>query len=949
MRTNKRVTKRIIIGSISIFSILSLSLGNSAFIHGTNPEQGFVPNINSELEKSGTHSIKDYSISRYSQIGNDVSYKIDYKEDGVWYWDQTKSDYVAKKWTKYANDSWYYGPQINLGQSGDDKYHSGSKSYAPKFTIQYTGSRPTHKVHHPEEWDYGYTFNSDWKHSGGGHYGWGDNPNTPYTDESLDDQYKAAWDEVVQDDWPNPNTAFKNGHSGWNMDGYYKPSTNQSYDFYWSSYNSKMSSFPKLKKNWTYTKKDEGDWNHSTYNHWNWSGSDYWKNPHRASTGQGNKSVYVDWTIQTNGVQLNGGRKDISTKDVVTQTASSVASKQSKPSYSATDSQKHSSNAPYTVSVPEPKDSDWFGVSGSEFISIGNLPIGNEYVFNADLKYTDKYGSERTFDSYEDTFSTSKSNDTFLNIWSNSDSENVINFGYELTDKNNVRLSDIRWKVTGDMGTKYSGTSKSNHFEQSFEVQPGEKATFEAEYDYSLMNDRNGNPVIQTSAPKSKQGATGQFYNDKVKDFEVWVDNIQDESFVFNYYLETNNNFVDPTSRIEINIAGDNYEINDVNPGTTSYLIETPKSSKLDNINEELTANLITPVSEEEAKVNINNQTNLVKDYSIRIIDNEYINNTEAAVNYVIDDSKLTSNVTDVEYNLNGKWHHLDYKQTNNIQTLELLNLNPETVYNLQFKTTTDSGRDYYSNKFKFKTDRSPSAYVKPNNVTSGEHSASMSFEIDKLEYIDNKNFTWGIFEKTKRKEKLLYTRDDVLTSNGIKTIYADGLDANKEYEFVVNLEIEGETVVLSSNVSTKLEKTDTINNAYINDVSTKKGKYNISYVGTFTSLEYSLDGVNWIETKSYKLKDGNKIELSNVKLNDDKSISFRLNNQMRSQYSYYEGMDNNLKMPKRHINIDWYIFAICMMILFIAATATLTSLWAWMRHKDSKGKIEGNIWKKNK
>lgn len=915
--------KRVIL-SISISTMLAFSLANSMFIHGVNSAQEFAPNISNELKSAGTHDIDEYKISRSYQEGNKVNYTINYIESGVWYWDQEKSDYKQKSWNKYSSNSWYYGPGISLGSTGDDDYHSGDQSFAPSFQIKYTGDRPSHEVEHPGE---------------------PDNPDTPW-DDSTD-----SWTETVWDDWPNPSShAFSNGYSGFRMTNSWTPSSNSTYTFEWTNLKSEMNSFPKLNKHWEYVSKDEGDWNQCTYDHWDWSGSDYWNSPDRAESGKGNERVYVDWKISSNSNTIDSGVKDINLHDIVVVTASQFAAGQAKPSsteYETTDSERHSSTPP-SINVPEPRDSDWYGVDGSETISIDNLPLGWEYLFEANLMYVDCDGNTHTYNTYTDTFSTSKTNNSSITIdgWSNNETSVV--FNYSLVDRDNIRASDVRWNLVGDKGTNYSGVSQSNHFQKSFDVEEGENVTFSAEYDYALSNNLDGTANITPSATSSKTITTGNFYTDEVETFDFWIDNIQDDSLVFNYYISTNNNHLSDDYKINVNVNDSTFEI-DPKLGTTSYYVPLLGDEKNLIFSAVLSGDGNT-IEAENNNQSVNIDTNLLVDFSMRLIENSLITNTEANIDYQLIPLGIEEEINSIQYSLNGQWYDLDYEETDEVQTLELTNLNPTTEYEIYFKAKTDY-RDYFSNTFKFKTDRGPSIYIDYDDeghlldkTSTGENSASMTFSTDKQEYIDVTEFTWGVQDR--ENDKVIYERTDEILNNGQKTIFADGLESNHDYRMILNAEIEGETIMLSQDVSTHRESNNTIDNSFIKSIDSKKNDYIVSYEGKMSSVQYSLNGVDWLTVAPKETSDGSFV-ISKSDIGNTDHVSFRINNQMRSQSSYYDGVDSTLIKPKDPINWNWNVFVIVIIVLFLIATITLVSIWAWWHtHKSETVKIEGNIWR---
>lgn len=997
---SKRTLRKISIFSISMVSMLTLTLSNSRFIHESNPEElGLDSNISKESRRvTDNHRISKYNVSQTSKGANSVTYTINYAEDGVWFWDISKDDYNTKKWTKYASDAWYYGPEVDIDDLGSDSWHAGQSAYAPEFTIKYTGDRPSHK-----EWQPGGDGYLGYEHGGPGWAG-GSRPTEPQKPDKNDDNYDDLyaqweidhanwevqaqnWDDKhdewegrgdddyeidVYDSWPNPaSNAFSGGYYGFTQLTSYSSSSNIEYTYQWNQYNSEMKSFPDLNKHWTYTSKDEGQWNQSTYDHWNWTGNPWWDTPDRRETGEANEKVYVDWYIESVGWS-DSGSEVIDTTDVVTQTASQFAASQDLHTelYNPTEKEKQSSTAP-TITIDEPEDSDWFGVSGSKTFTISNLTSGWTYDVHMDLNYDDKDGVAHTFKTFDEVVSFEKTNTSSVHTWSESDNPDSIKFGYDVDDKNHLRVSNVRWKFVSDTGREVVGESQSSHFAKTFDLVEGESsASFYAEYDYSLSTDASGRP----SAPKVAYDdlssvEPGNYYVDLIEDFDIWVENIQQNDFVFNYYIATNNNHLPEGSKIAIQGPGGfNVEIDDIKLGTTSYLVDT---TGIDPIDGDIHAQLILPpeyYSEDQdleildSTTHINNETNLIKDYSLRVVQAEEIRDHEATIEFEMDRiSKLPEEPTSIQYCLNDEWYDLEFEDTTDPQVIELENLYDNYEYEFKIRVTSNS-IDYTSNTFKFKTDRSTNIYVDTtfdnfdnpelndeySSFTIGEHSASFTFEVDKYEYIDNPEFTWGI--KDKETKEIVYENKEVITHNGETTLFADGLMTNHEYEFVVNIEVEGEVLLLTKNFNTLIERSldDTLNTSFITDVEHKSNTYTLQTEGNVQSVQYSTDdGKTWIDSTSWSINGDGKVVVRDAKTNELGKVSFMLNYQYRSQSTYYDGIETTMIVPKDPIEINWLLLSIILAIVFIIITITLAWLWGYKyRNNEETRKIDGNIWR---
>lgn len=983
---SKKLKRTLLISSLSITSMLALVLSNSMFIHESNSIYELDSNISNELvegRSTGSHGISKYSISKSSEDpeSNSVTYSINYNEDGVWYWDQKKSDYNPEKWTKYASDQYYYGPGVSLGSDGDDSSHPGSSTYAPSFKIKYTGNRPSH-----EEWNAGPDGRLGHEHGGSNWTGGSKPTESDYNHdiEGWESEYQsdlADWErrydiwegyndddykETIYDSWPNPSSnAFSNGYSGFSQKTSYNSNSNIEYEYTWNSYSSKMGSFPKLKKNWEYVEKDEGNWTQCTYDHWKWTGTPSWSNPARAETGEGNRSVYVDWTIDSADWH-DSGRETLSLKDTITTTASSFANSQDKQLslYDTTDSQRHSSNAP-TLNVAEPLDSDWYGVNASKTFTIGGLSKGWTYDFHADLKYVDKDGVEQSYGEWDDSFSFEKTNTSDVEVWYESDNENSIKFGYDVDDEDNLRVSNIDWEFESDTGRKMSGESQSNHFSKSFDLLEDEtSASFRAQYEYATSTSSAGTLSETHVASDNRDDVKpGEFYNNELVDFDFWVENIQKNSFMFTYYVNSNNNIIPEGTYIDVDWGSLSGTISNVTEGSHSFIVDTTEM-----IDDDMNATLVwgDGLSETSVTKKVNNNTNLEQAFTFHAIDVTDIRDHEATIDYRLDELEtLPEEPTSVEYSLNNNWRDLDFVDDGSEQQLELTGLSSETEYEVQFKVVSNHV-DYFSNTLKFTTDRSTDIYVDtshdPENTggdanryssyTIGEHSASFTFVVDKYEYIDNPEFTWGIQDL--ETEEILYEYKDFITHNGEHTLYADGLESNHEYRFVVNIEVEGEIQLLTKDIKTNRVENDVNNNSYITDIYSKKDIWKINHLGNVQSLEVSLDnGESWIMLNSSSWSDNDGVisvnKIDGMKPSEGNDITFMLNWQARSQRSYYNGIESTMIVPKIAIEINLLLLVVIILILFIATTFTLAGLWAWWNSKDRSGgtKIEGNIWKK--
>ena len=107
--------KNRIIGTTSFILVFFILIINIFFVSVSLHKNNLLGTNNS------TDNIEDYSIYKESQSGNDVNYKVHYKESNVWFWDAKKSDFSPPDWKQREWDKWEYStlPQFSLIFVGD--------------------------------------------------------------------------------------------------------------------------------------------------------------------------------------------------------------------------------------------------------------------------------------------------------------------------------------------------------------------------------------------------------------------------------------------------------------------------------------------------------------------------------------------------------------------------------------------------------------------------------------------------------------------------------------------------------------------------------------------------------------------------------------------------------------------------------------------------------------
>ncbi len=795
--------------------------------------------------------------------------------------------------------------------------------------------------------------------------------NVWYWDQKKEDFVLPSWEQKTYDDWMynetpqfgiiyegefdedgNVLTIPNSTMEGWTT---YQSITNEttSYTYNWINKYEKAT-FPKsLPKYWSYSFKDDLNlnWVQYQWDKWGWTSSaGYWKKPHRAETGLGNQSIWVDWTIYSNGILENNGKLDIEIYDNYSE---QFVSQDFHPTFD-TSAWSFDSSAPY-VEIPEPNDGEPMGVNGSETLKISNLALGWQYTFNAKLMYKDSNGVTKQWGSdYQDKFETNKEGPV-VDVYSTPMDQNSITFGYDINDLQSSRSTPVNWSLESSTGEIIeTGINYSNNFEKTFQNLDSDiEYSFKINFQYRTLN-RDDGTYDENNYDGSKSSKTGIYYNNEVNLSEIWVSDIQSGSFVLNLNIETNNHIIDNSIdagwQIEyLNSPSDPYNIF-FEEYTGKELNEGTNSIKIDFNYDDLTSyNLsIKPIYKGTNIISSANQqilnigTNLKKDFSIHIINSE-TTNTEMNVYYEL--SGDLDKISSLSYKINNSnWIEISFNKNTDEQVLSFEKLAPNTEYNFQLKgVNTYLGQEIFSNKVKFKTDVNTSINFE---LTPYYNSAKVNIFIDKEKYLDNKNIYWELEEARTNKfiqNNIDENEDIIINSNGTLSFTIDNLNPQTQYNLYLKFEIEENIYYEELNFETTSFKTNfNVNSSVIKKVETKDNhNFKLYYDGYFRSLKYSID-----ETNSWNyidiLPNDNFIEFY-ISEDFDDSITFVMNESLNSTWTFNKSEESYFNLSKNEFNLR--LFLIIIFTIFAILTLIISSLWGiWWSLKKSNSENK-NIW----
>ena len=146
------------------YFIFLLFFINIFFLFGIDSKK-----INSEsLNRNDTKDITEYKISKGTQSGNNVDYKVSYAESDVWFWDAEKSDFNPPRWVQKEFEKWEYSalPKFSLyfiGELEEEEeippapYFSDWTSRGSEGDYTYTWNKQNQKASMPKidkkNWD----------------------------------------------------------------------------------------------------------------------------------------------------------------------------------------------------------------------------------------------------------------------------------------------------------------------------------------------------------------------------------------------------------------------------------------------------------------------------------------------------------------------------------------------------------------------------------------------------------------------------------------------------------------------------------------------------------------------------------------------------------------------------------------------------------------------------
>lgn len=876
------------------------------------------------LEKSQSYStyeddISLFTVEQSSLDSNSVTYNVKYNEENVWYWDQSKDDYVAPNWSQYEYDEYYYGPEVSISESETGQGPISDDSYLPTFSIEYTNDRTTH-------WEEGDDGVLDESHGG-------------------DEGVESDDDIEVDDPYPYPPS-----FNGWTRNESYN-SNRIEYSYTWDYSTTEMSNFPSVNDDgWELTSTDEGEWNQYNYDHWNWTSTHgYWGDPTRTSLGTENKAIWIDWEVDSQGNIEQTGKENVNTNDEAT-TDKNTINDDDVVEYSATDEEQRSPEAP-TVTVPEPNDSDPHGVEADQEFTISNLSHGWEYDVSMNLMYEDEFGNEKTYGTFDDNFILPNDEPEIITS-SEVINDTTIDFSYQITDDDDSsRITPVNWELKDSTGTIIdSGSSNSNYFEKSFDnLLPGETYTFTASFDYKSAEDNDYSIESNTLSSSTSNTTLDEIDDESYTISNYWVSNIQDDSYVLNMDIYSDNDFDIKYSDglgFDVNeqeITFAEYGI-EVHPGTNSIVVPTTLDVNEGDItvspiiNDHTTIKSSLPGSKDyNLDTNLDSENNIF----INTVDSQ---NNSATVYYDIE-GDLT-NTQSVMYKFDDQdWRNVDNELITGPNTLQLNNLDQNSSHSLQMKIV-NSENEVLSNSVSFKTDSNTT--IGNLELESTFDSVILSFDVDNYRYLIDDGldyFEWGIKYKDSKDDKFIKQGSVDINSNGRKTYTIDDLKPDTEYEVVVNVTNEDETLFLNDTITTEEEPSygyDISNSAYITNVDRQKNdSFNVEYKGQLKYISYIDENGNLVRIDDYA-KISNGVVNVNAPVTDGE-VTFSLNGSTAYTYTWYEEFESDL-VYKPVSEFSWLWFWISISILFFIITIVIVGVWAIYWRKTEK-RTKTNIW----
>lgn len=782
-----------------------------------------------------------------------------------------------------------------------------------------------------------------------------------YWDQKIEDFKAPDWRQVYYDDWKYETIpTFTIRYTGSASD-YEKPNfgytwklinndeENRILTYEWGSTYTEASEPGIDTTNWEVISSDEGEWIQYSFDEWDWNykyGS--WDDPVRTETGNGNEREWIEWELSSKGNVEKSGELEFSPNQV--DVPSKEINDDSIIEFVSTEEERKHETAPtwsFPVGYEGPNDSESWGVKDSEELTIDGLAYGWEYNLSAKFMYVDEYGNEKQYDQvFNDTFKLNKDEPTtYINL-SNEDS-NTITANYVIDDPMATRHTKVHWELIESENVIYEGDSNEDEFQRTFDnLDPEKEYKFKINYDYVTFEDDNGEIELKSFSDWKTISPTGNYYNNVITITDFWLSNEEENSFVANVDIDTNNNEMNNNLFVEYRFGNQVVYLDELKPGTNSVKIYNSNPTISKNIN--LISNIkIDSDVETTLKPEM---TNMVPTYTIYLKDGEYTNH-EAIINYAVDGN--SDAIENLEYQLNdGDWVTInDGLSTTGEHQLYLENLIPLENYTITFRSH-DKVEDVYifSNTFKFEMDRNPSLSESSEGIKTTDSMLSFSYEVDKVEYLDDKNVYWELYDNSKQK----YVQNGVqaIYSNGVNRITVEDLDPDNEYILTMNLNYKDNVYVLNLESWTDskiVQHSETTGN--IVDINTDNGEvFDIEIEGAFKYISYFNESTSEYEKINYSREDNIlRVRPTNVQT----SYTFIINGSISTAKTWYSSLEGTLIKdedfivePDEPFKMPLWVWVLLPSLIFAILIITLISIWAyWWHKKRDQEKSKFNIW----
>ena len=814
--------------------------------------------------------------------GNQVTFNIEYEENGYWYWDQ--EDYEIPEWhqTVYeVNEEWVSNPTgqwvwdgtevpnetPNINDIDGDGLSNAGDWDDPNMVDNDADGDGITNENDPDDDNDGI---NDWE--------WiddDDDPDTPKVKVKLDQEWTDTIEEPIQ---PQPAPPSP-GYNGYYLEQPGGPEETYALD------------------KWVITNGSDTYYLDQTYNHYNWEfnpGSGTWQDyvaPEWGYTEEGywpavtqqldegrNKSVWVDYELTSNGYMVEEGTVDI---ERGMQTGNETLPNPQDPTepwydpFNPTEptwNQSELDGEQYDTSYSD-GDGDFKGI-GTNQITFGPdvLHPGFTYQFEYSLKYETPTGEVKEYDSGNYEFKVAKQGPS-INMYQVQPVQNEsAQVKVEITDPYATRVSDVEWTLKDKDGTLIdSGSFDSNTQVLTFNGldMRQEKYTFEITFDYQTVMGET--PVTMTD---SIQLGLDELHEDEIV-IESNAIALENEILV-NVYVDSEfEDWYDYYTGAYISIDGVMHDV-ELKEGSNqfTFTFETvlPRDIPIEIGVEYNDGEDKTSVYYYEIKQDSNVYLEMVP-----LLETIDITNTTATIGYRVEDisnvtSPRSSNFAYAEWRIKeeggtyGEWTRV----TEETGEIYLTDLKPDTTYEIEFQVATTENQIIHGMPFKFTTESSTT--IEDKNIDWSTTSFWYTFEADNVDNWDEQVMYWDLTNTdTGMVEQ---TGQEVIDENGFYSISLYHLQAGTNYEFDYKYTIDGVTTEHTYQFMTDPYQVQ-LGVGYIwqdENSTITDGSMTLNYIGTIRSIELSYDAQNW-----------DKVEAANVEFNtaEDGSQTITINSSL--------------------------------------------------------------------